>query len=380
MALTTVDTNNKLVKYRRQLWREFVRENMFSPYMGTSMNAIIRTTEEMADGGDQLNIPVVTRLKGRGVGSGTLVGNEENIDNYGMRLRIGWARHAVVTKKSESRKESADIFGAAKPLLSDWGKQRQRDDIIEALMSIPSETLSSNDDTTVNGILYEAATAAERNTWNASNSDRVLYGNAVGNYNATHATALGTIDTTNDRFVKGSLSLLKRRASQADPAITPFTLDDGYQHYVAFAGSNTFRDLAASLETINMSARAREGRGMDNNPLFQDGDLLYNGVIVREVPEISSYVTNVWTSLTTAGDTSSRVEPVFLCGQQSLVVGWGQRPRDTYRKEDDYDFIKGVGVEMAYGIAKMFKKHPMSGTALKQLGVVTGFFSAPLDA
>jgi hypothetical protein len=62
MALTTVDTNNKLVKYRRQLWREFVRENMFSPYMGTSMNAIIRTTEEMADGGDQLNIPVVTRL------------------------------------------------------------------------------------------------------------------------------------------------------------------------------------------------------------------------------------------------------------------------------------------------------------------------------
>lgn len=380
MAMTTIETNNKLVKYRRQLWREFVRENMFSPYMGTSMNAIIRTTEEMADGGDQLNIPVVTRLKGAGVGSGTLVGNEENIDNYGMRLRIGWARHAVVTKKSESRKESADIFGAAKPLLSDWGKQRQRDDLIEALMSIPSETLSSDDDTTVNGLLYQNATAAQKNTFNVSNSDRLLFGNAKANYNATHATALGAVDATADRFVKGSVSLLKRIASQADPAIRPFSTSDGYEHYVAFAGSNTFRDLAASLETINLGGRAREGRGMDNNPIFQDGDLLYNGVIIREVPEISSYVTNVWTSLTTAGDSSGRVEPVFLCGQQAVVLGWGQRPRDTYRKEDDYEFIKGVGVEMAYGVAKMFKKHPMASTPLKQLGVVTGFFSAPVDA
>jgi hypothetical protein len=380
MALTTIEPNNKLTKYRRQLWREFVRENMFSPYMGTSMNAIIRTTEEMAGGGDQLNIPIVTRLKGAGVGSNTLVGNEENIDNYGMRLRIGWARHAVVTKKSESRKESADIFGAAKPLLSDWGKQRQRDDLIEAFMSIPSETLSSDDDTTVNGLRYELATAAQRNTFNVSNEDRLLFGNAVSNYSATHATALANVDTTNDRLVKASVALLKRRAGLADPGIRPFTLDDGYQNYVLFAGSNTFRDLVASLEEINMMARAREGRGMDNNPLFQDGDLLYNGVIIREVPEISAYVTNVWTTLTTAGAGSTRVEPVFLCGQQALVLGWGQRPRDTYRKEDDYDFIKGVGVEMAYGVAKLFKKHPMAGTALKQLGVVTGFFSAPVDA
>lgn len=380
MALTTVDTNNKLVVYRRQLWREYVRENKFSPYMGTALNSIIRTTEEMADGGDQLNIPLVTRLKGRGVGSGTLVGNEENIDNYGMRLRIGWARHAVVTKKSEQRKEAADIFGTAKPLLSDWGKQRQRDDIIEALMAVPTETVSTDDDTTVNGVLYESATAAQKNTFNASNSDRLLFGNAVGNFSATHATALGTVDTTNDRFVKGSIGLMKRLAALGDPGIRPFTTSDGYEHFVCFAGSNTFRDMAASLETINSTARAREGRGMDNNPIFQDGDLLYQGVIIREVPEISSYVTNVWTSLTTAGAASSRVEPVFMVGQQAVVLGWGQRPRDTYRKEDDYDFIKGVGVEMAYGVAKMFKKHPNTSTPLKQVGVVTGFFSAPLDA
>ena len=50
------------------------------------------------------------------------------------------------------------------------------------------------------------------------------------------------------------------------------------------------------------------------------------------------------------------------------------------RKEDDYGFITGVGIEMAYGVGKMFKKHPMTGTALKQWGVATGFYSAAIDA
>lgn len=384
MATTTVQTNNKLVKYTQEISREFVRENLFSPYMGEALNSIIRLKHDLKSGGEQMNIPLVTKLRGSGKGSGTLVGNEEKIDNYGMRLWIDWARHAVTTKKSDKQKDSADIFGEAKPLLSDWGKERQRDDIISAFLSLPSESaqagLGSDDGETVNGVRYELATAAERNTWNAANSDRVLYGAAVGNYNATHATALGNIDTTNDRLTKSAVGLMKRIAMNANPAIRPYKTKDGYEYYVAFAGTNTFRDLQSSLETINKDARAREGGGMDKNPLFQDGDLLYDGVIIRQVPEISSFVTNVWTSLTTAGNSTSRVEPVFLCGQQAVAMGWGQMPRPTFRKEDDYGFIEGVGTEMAYGVGKMFKKHPFDGTNLKQWGIVTGFFSAPLDA
>lgn len=384
MAQTQVESNNKLVKYTREIYREFVRDNMFSPYMGTSINSIIRLKEELTSGGEQMNIPLVTRLKGRGKGSGTLVGNEEKIDNYGMRLWIDWARHAVATKKSEEQKDSADIFGEAKPLLSEWGQERQRDDLIQAMMALPSTSepsgLGSDDGQTVNGVLYEAATAAQRNTWNANNSDRVLYGSAISNYNATHATALGSLDTTNDRLTKGVIGLAKRVAKLADPHIKPFKVRQGYEYYVMFAGTNAFRDAKNSLETINKDARAREAMGMDNNPLFQDGDLLYDGVIIREVPEISQFVTNVWTTLTTAGDSSGRVEPVFLCGQQAAVLGWGQRPKPTFRKEDDYGFIKGVGTEMAYGAAKMFKKHPNDASTLKQWGVVSVFVAAPQDA
>lgn len=383
MAVTTVQDNNKLVRYTKEINREYVRGNMFSPYMGQDLNAIIRIRQELKQGGDQMNIPLVTKLKGRGTGTGTLVGNEEKIDNYGMRVWLDWARHAVVTKKSDQHKDSADIFGEAKPLLTDWGLERQRDDIVEAFMALPSESAPPNmgESDTVNGIRYEDATATQKNTWNADNSDRVLYGAAVSNYNATHATALANIDTTNDKLSAAVVSLAKSQAELADPAIKPFKTRDGYEYFVMFVGSNAFRDLKAdpTIVAANRDARAREGNGMDKNPLFQDGDLIWDGVIIRKVPEISKYVTSVWTTLLTAGNTSSRVEPAFLCGQQAAVVAWGQMAKPTFRKEDDYGFITGVGTEMAYGVAKMMKK-PQAGTALKQWGVFTLFVSAAANA
>ena len=42
MALTTVQSNNKLVQFTKEINREFVRANLFSPYMSEDMNAIIR--------------------------------------------------------------------------------------------------------------------------------------------------------------------------------------------------------------------------------------------------------------------------------------------------------------------------------------------------
>lgn len=379
MAISAIQTNNKLVQFRKDITREYVRENLFSPYMGSGMTAIIRTLSETKKGGEQINIPLVERLSGQATSTGTLTGNEEAIDNYGMRAWIDWARHSVATNDAEEQKDSAAIFDEAKPLLSDWGKELQRDEIIEAMMALPSESAPANLGTTngqrVNGILYEAATTGNRNTWNQDNSDRVLYGNAVGNYNATHATALANIDTTNDKFTDASVSLLKLVAKTARPRIRPYKTEDGREYFVAFAGSYTFRDLKAALKSINADARPRD---VGKNPLFQDGDLLWDGVIIREIPEIEDYVTNTWTTLLTAGDSSSRVSPVFLCGQSAVAMPWGRMPVPTTRDETDYQFIKGAGVKMCYGVAKVFKKRET--TKLKQWGMVTGFFSAAAPA
>jgi hypothetical protein len=71
-----------------------------------------------------------------------------------MRVWLDWARHAVVTNKAESQKDSADIFGEAKPLLSDWIKELNRDELISALMALPSESQPSAG-VRVNGIQYD---------------------------------------------------------------------------------------------------------------------------------------------------------------------------------------------------------------------------------
>jgi hypothetical protein len=379
MAVSTIQSNNKLVKFTQEIAREWVRENLFSPYEGDSLNSIIRRRMELKSGGEQMNIPLVTRLTGAGVSTGTLVGNEEQIDDYGMRLWLEWARHAVVTNKAEKQKDSADIFGEAKPLLSDWLSELRRDELIAALMALPSESQPSAG-TRVNGIQYDLATAAQRNTWSTDNQDRIVYGTRA--FNATHATALATLIPATDKLTAAQVALMKRKALNANPKIRPFKTKNGYEYYVMFAGSNPFRDLKADLTTNNKDARPREtmgDNGAPNNPLFQDGDQIHDGVIVRQVPEISSFVTNVWTTLLTAGTTTSRVEPVFMCGQQAAAFAIGQMPKPTFRKEDDYGFVDGVGIETAYGVGKIFKKHPKAGTKLVQWGVLTGFVSAAAD-
>jgi hypothetical protein len=404
MAVTTVQSNNKLIKFTEQINREFVRENMFDPYMGDDINSIIRRRFELKSGGEQMNIPLVTKLRGNGKSNGVLSGNEERIDNYGMRAWIDFLRHAVATTNAEQQKDSADIFGEAKPLLSDFAKERLRDELIQAFMALPTESapaaLGTDEGQRVNGILFGDATAAQRSTWISDNVDRVLFGNALSNHFssttvATFTSALSVVGTA-QKFTVTTLQMLKRRAELCSPKIRPFKTRDGYEYYVVFAGTNAFRDLKASLETVNRDARPREGNGVDKNPLFQDGDQLYDGVIVRKVPEISAAVSSStldggftgWSTLVSGG-VSGRIEPVFLCGQQAASLAIGRAIKPTFRKEDDYGFISGTGFETAYGVAKNFKKHQMTipGTAtvlnvnaLVQWGTVTGFFSALTDS
>jgi hypothetical protein len=381
MALTTIQSNNKKIVFDPEINREFVRENLFSPYMSDSVDAIIRRRYELKSGGEQMNVPLVTKLNNGPIGVGTLVGSEERVDNYGMRVWLDWARNAVVTNKAEQQKDSADLYAEFKPLLSNWGKELQRDEIIAAMMALPSESAPANLGTTngqrVNGTLWESATDANRVTWAGANSDRVLYGasNTVNFTNSSFATDMLDLDTSADLFTATNLSLLKRIALKASPAIRPYKTKNGYEYYVAFCGVDAFKDLKASLLTTHTTALQQQ---VKDNPIFQDGDLMWDGVIVRQVPEITGMANDVWAQIVGASSTV-RVEPVFFCGQQSVAFCWGQMARPTVRAEDDYGFISGVGLEMAYGVAKMFKKHPNTGSNLVQWGMATGFFATSGD-
>ena len=104
--------------------------------------------------------------------------------------------------------------------------------------------------------------------------------------------------------------------------------------------------------------------------------MMYNGVIIREIPEIK---TRAPTFYATAGDSATTpVAPVWLCGQGALAFGWGQMAKPTQLDNTDYDFNRGVGIEMCYGVSKMYKK--TTDSKLKEWGIATGFFAAAADA
>jgi N4-gp56 family major capsid protein len=316
------------------------------------------------EAGKVINIPLITRLVAAGVtGNQVLEGNEEALAQYNCALSVDWRRHAVTVPKSQSYQTEIDLLNAARDGLRTWEAEQMRDDIIDAMLQVVT-----TGDTTVD---YASASAANRNAYAAANQDRLLFGSVVSNFNATFATALGNVDTTNDKTTVASLSLAKRLARQANPRIRPFKTAKGREYYVAFHGARTFRDLKldSTMVQANRDARAREGDGMKDNPLFQDGDLIYDGIIHREVPEIDDRCS----SLNATGASSADVRPVFLCGAQAIGVAWGQEPTPVTDMDRDYKFRPSVAIEELLAVKKM----AFNG---KQHGMVTAFFAAAADS
>jgi hypothetical protein len=91
------------------------------------------------------------------------------------------------------------------------------------------------------------------------------------------------------------------------------------------------------------------------NPIFQDGDLIYDGIIHREVPEIDAIAQNTGGtySLDAVGAASCDVRPVFLCGAQAVGIAWGQEPTPRTDNVKDYAFRPGVAIEELLGVKKL---------------------------
>lgn len=366
MAEVTLASGLEKQKWIKDYFKEYVRESGFRGYMGRSSSSIIVTKHELeSEAGKTINIPLITRLTGNGVtGSTVLDGNEEDLGNYNCPISIDWRRNGVRVPKSTSYKTEIDLLNAGRDMLRQWEAEQLRDDIIEAMLSAVTA-----DSTTVN---LGDSSASDRNAWAAANADRLLFGAAISNYSATFATALGNVDTSADRCTVSSMSLAKRIAKQADPHIRPFRSSVGQEYFVAFHGSRTFRDLKGDSVMTQANREARP-RDVENNPLFQDGDLIYDGIIHREVPEIDDVCSAGTYSLDGKGNSSADVRPVFVCGQQAVGIAWGQMPTPRTDRDKDYQFRPGVAIEELLGVKKMAFNS-------KQHGMVTAFFAAAADS
>jgi N4-gp56 family major capsid protein len=375
MTTTTTPTDLVLTKWRQNYWLEYVRESGFKPYMGAGsegITSVIHTAMELKPKGKTLTIPLVGRLTSSGVvGNTRLSGAEESLGKHSHSVTIQYRRNAIEFSAQDEHYDASSARDAARPLLKQWSTEKLRDDIIDAMHSPTFSGATTKTFGTPLNTWNTAASTAETDTWRAANTDRALFGALIANNATDFATSLATIDNSADKFTAAAIGVMKRLAKTCDPHIRPIrtSMEDGREYYVIFTHPILFRDLKADSTIVanNRDARAREGNGMDKNPLFQDGDLMHDGCIIREIPEFPTLSSTI------------NVGMAVLCGAQAVCAAWGQEPRPTEKKETDYDFFTGAGIEEMIGVNKVMRKHGVAGT-FKDNGTVSGFFAAVGDA
>jgi N4-gp56 family major capsid protein len=354
-----------------QLWddkffTDYVRASRFKRYMGTGENMMIQLKEDLTKKkGDSVTFALVNELVGNGVtGNTTLKGNEERLGSRSHKVNVDVLRHAVAVDDWDEQKSVIDLRDAARVQLREWAQKKLRDGILTALGQI-------------DGVAFGSSTATQRNTWTANNSDRLLFGTSTANYNATFLTALNAIGAT-EQCSPNALSLMKRMAQAASPKIKPISVEAMDQEwYVCFVGPRAWRDLTEDNPTTNVLTLANRDsrvRGVDN-PLFTGDSLVWDGMILRELPEIQAL--GAFGSF--SGSAGAAIEPVYLCGAQAVGIAWAQRTKST-TDTDDYGFLHGVGVQEIRGIEKLrFGTGVTDTTTPKDHGIVTGFFAAAAD-
>jgi N4-gp56 family major capsid protein len=365
MADTRAATGLTPEQWDDKFYTEFIQDNPFKSVMGTSENSIIQMVENFKKGkGDAFTVALVNRLTGSAVtGTNVLEGNEQDMASRSFRFTVDKRRTAVRIAEMSEYRSAINLRDAARSTLMTWAQEDVRDRIIEALGSI-------------NGVAYADATETQKDAWLADNADRVLFGALVGN-NASndHSAALAQIDNTADKLTPGALSLMKRLATATrsgthagKPKVRPIRVaGQNRRYYKVYAGPRTFRDLKAN-STIQQAQREVQLE-MENNRLFQGGDLLWDGMIIHEVDDI-----------TPISNGTIDCEPVYLCGAQALAYGSAKRYA-TKTKTFDYGDKYGVAIEAIDGIHKMrFGTGDDDTDDTVDHGVVTGFFAAVADA
>lgn len=365
MSETTVSTAERVSQWDDAFFTAYVRTNRFKRFMGTNENAIIQIKENLTKKkGDAITINLIGALDASGGandGSTSLVGYEKALPNDGHKLTVGVVRDATVVNNLEEQASPIDIRNAGKVALQDLSNRYLRNSIIAALHSI-------------NGVAYGSATEGQKDAWLVDNDDRVLFGAAKSNNSGNdHSASLANVDATNDKLTGSVVELAKRMAQTATTAngdgIRPFVYGEDNESYVMFVPSVAFRDLRAWMVANNHWDDAME-RGKDN-PLFAGGtSILWDGVIVREIPEIGT--------LSGVGASSIDVAPCFLCGAQALGIAWAQRTKTTVRAEDDYGYRQGVGFQEIRAINKL--QWGQGGSTAVDWAVLTLYVSGVADA
>lgn len=356
-------------QFMNTAFQQYVDKLICKPYMGTTTEYPIQVNEDLQKGkGDTITFNLAGALDGDGVeGSATLEGNEEEQDFYGHPVTVNQKRNAVCVPLMSENRAAFDVLAQARPALTTWLAQKVEQTIFNQLSSI-------------NGVLYSAATEAQKDQWLDDNEDRVLFGDSTSNLDQSggsgasgndHSDSLLTIDSTNDILDTEQISLAKRLAQLCNPKIRPIKIENGEEYYVMFVHNLCARDLK-NTDAWKQAQREAMPRSTEN-PIFTGMIGVWDGVIIKESPKV--------TLLSGVGASTINVAVNTLLGAQAILFAQGKTRKgyavDMVEEEFDYDDKIGVAIRSVFGIEKA--RFITNDTNPVQHGVVTVYSAAVAD-
>lgn len=371
MADTRANANLTPEIWDDRFFTEYLTEMRYSGEMGTNENNVIQVRQDLSKKrGDRINFALVNKLTQQATtGRAVMEGNEEEIGTRSYELAVDKRRNAVRIAEIDEQFSAISLRDAGKFVLKDWAMKDTERLISISLGMMGGVPMNATD-------VGASGNQTALDAWLVDNADRVYFGNSAYTAMTDLSAGLATLTpaTTAERLTIDALDQMKFMAmNRANPKIRPIRSDgDGKYYYVVYAHPLAFRDLKA--DSALRQAQREVSVQMENNRLFKGGDLLWNGMVIKEAHDLYDYST-----LTGLGD-SGTVVPAFLCGAQAVGVAYARRWKSETEKFD-YGDKYGIETSAIYGVGKMvFGTGSGDRDDLKDHGIVTGFFASSTAA
>jgi hypothetical protein len=378
MANQATAIYDRLLKHQTEDYRQYNSRHRYRGWMGTSSNSIIVRDDSLRENGETVRFHFTGDLGYRNIGTGTLEGNEGTFGTDYYDCKPIWYREATRLSKHDSAISALNEDRRMRDSLKAWQLNIEYAAIEDAFDAITISDAAFNlvgaaDGSTVAHTQQKTfleATEAERDAFLTANVSRLQFGNdsaagTAGDMSASLAalTAAGdgiTIDHIERLREKATID--RWREGGARPLQPVTDSEEGREAFKLVVAPPVFRILKNLPDMVKANLEGRP-RGLENHPIFQAGDLIWNNVIISQ-----DYRARPYGAL---GASGAIIYPTYFFGGQAIGCAIRQRFRYTKGKNDDYEFFDPVGVESSMSYEKLFYRG--GSRAGLMAGMIMGF-------
>lgn len=337
--------------------KRYLRQLFWNRFMSMSINSPIQVKDDLTkSAGDAITFNIASEIQGGDVsGANKVQGNEGVMYFAPFKVTVDNDNVSVGLKNipMSQQRVGFDVLREARDALARRRAQRTDNRITEALSDITTGRVQG----------------------------RYVYGAApASNWNATHATALATVDNTDDKFSTGMFTTAKRYAKipqNATGKIRPMMVKDrdegeGFQEWFLMAAHTyAIRDLVQLDAVWRQPMLLVPPMANKNNVLFTGSSFkgAYDGVLVHE-----------WEGIGLEVNTNSvQCAHNLLLGAQAGCLAWAQYSK--FKEQlSNYEEDAGYKLHEINGIKKtVYDFNQVNGETNEDFGVIHVFSAAVAD-